>query len=52
MAQFEDPGVRDGAAGGEGWGVEGVEYRVVVLLIYVLASETAKGILMVLCTNR
>lgn len=24
MAQFEVPGVRDGAARGEGWGVEGV----------------------------
>ena len=24
MAQFEEPGVRDGAARGEGWGVEGV----------------------------
>ena len=25
MAQFEEPGVRDGAARGEGWGVEGEE---------------------------
>ncbi len=24
MAQFEEPGVRDGAPRGEGWGVEGV----------------------------
>lgn len=24
MAQFEEPGVRDGVARGEGWGVEGV----------------------------
>ena len=23
MAQFEEPGVRDGVARGEGWGVEG-----------------------------
>ena len=27
MAQFEVPGVRDGVARGEGWGVEGVGGR-------------------------
>jgi len=34
VAQFEEPGVRDGVARGEGWGVEGVGDRFLEVMAF------------------